>query len=254
MAIPGPASRFALSVLTHTVLMPLSESYIIPEILYEDEYFVVVNKPMGILSQEDPTGHKPIGQYVRQYLHQQSGTPLADLFVSPINRLDRPVGGIMMLAKSKEAEFKMSALFKHRLIRKRYWAITSRIPRPKQAYLKHFLRKDTSENKVTLYQSPQLNTKPTALRYSYLRSANNFHLIEVLLLTGQPHQIRAQLASVKSPIVGDRKYGSPRPNHTRNICLFAHNIAFIHPYRFVPVKIEAQPPDDPIWNLFFDAR
>ena len=217
-------------------------------VLYEDNHLIVINKPAGALVQGDKTGDNPLSELVRAFIKEKYNKP-GNVFTGVVHRLDRPVSGVLLFAKTSKALERLNELFRLKTIKKTYWAIVKTKPKNKD-HLIHYLIRDRNTNTVTAYDREIPKGEKAELSYSIIREKNNFYLLEVTLITGKHHQIRAQLAHIGSPIVGDLKYGFGSPNKNGSIHLHAKSIEFIHPIKKEPLKIEAPLPDDEVWKLF----
>lgn len=216
---------------------------------YEDNHLLIVNKDAGLLVQGDRTGDVTLIDQAKAYIKQQYDKP-GDVFLGLVHRLDRPVSGIVVLARTSKALERMTELFRKRQIQKTYWAVVGRKPREKQGKLVHYLLKDEATNTVTAHDYPVEGALKAELTYRYLGTLNDHHLLEVNPITGRPHQIRVQLASMGCPIRGDVKYGYPRPNPDASINLHARRLYFIHPVKKEPVVITAGVPNVQFWEQF----
>jgi 23S rRNA pseudouridine1911/1915/1917 synthase len=218
-------------------------------VIYEDNHLIIVNKAAGVLVHEDITKDKTLEDYVKEYIKVSQNKP-GDVFLGTIHRLDRPVSGIVVFAKTSKALTRMNEIFRKRLVQKTYWAITYKKPEKKAGRLVHWLKKDNASNTVTAYDSEVPDSQKAELTYRYMGNINKYHLIEVSPITGRPHQIRVQLASLGCPIKGDVKYGSPRSNQDGSINLHARRIYFIHPVKNEPIICRAAVPEQPFWEEF----
>lgn len=217
-------------------------------ILYEDNHLIAINKPCGDLVQGDDTGDEPLSEKIKGYIQQKYQKPGA-VFLGVVHRLDRPVSGVVVFARTSKALERMNALFQKRETKKTYWAILDVKPKQREATLIHWLRKNEQANKVTLFEWETPDALRCELRYRVLQEKNGLYLVEVLPVTGRSHQIRAQLASMGSAIVGDLKYGSQEALG-KSICLHARQLQFVHPVKKEELVITANPPDDKLWKLF----
>lgn len=219
-------------------------------ILYEDNHLIVVNKRSGELVQPDPTGDPALEDEVKEMIRVRDGKPGA-VFLGIVHRIDRPVSGAVLFAKTSKALARMNETVKNRRIRKIYWAITENRPSPESGSLKHFLVRDGRTNRTKAYDRPIPDAKEARLDYRLLAESDRYRLLEIELLTGRHHQIRAQLSKIGCPIRGDLKYGAPRSNRDGSISLHARSIEFVHPVRRSPVLITAPvPPQDNLWKYF----
>lgn len=203
---------------------------------------------MGILVQGDSTGDRPLVEIAKEYVKEKYEKPGA-VFLGVVHRLDRPVSGVVVFARTSKALTRMNAQFRDKETQKIYWAIVDNKPAKPQGKLIHWLVKDEKKNKTTAYDSEIDQGKRSELSYKLVRQAGRC-LIEVQPITGRPHQIRVQLASMQCPIVGDLKYGYPTPNQDGSICLHARSLQFVHPVTKEKMMITAELPDEPHWNPF----
>jgi len=218
-------------------------------ILYEDNHLIVVNKLPSEIVQGDKTGDFPLSDKVKEYLKKKYNKP-GNVFTGVIHRLDRPVSGVVIFAKTGKALSRMNELIKNRKIKKTYWAIVKNKPKEKEAVLSHFLLRNEKKNKSFISNKKQENSKEAILTYRLMASSKDYHLLEVDLQTGRHHQIRAQLAAIGCPIKGDLKYGYSRSNKDASISLHARSVSFVHPVKKELLKIEAVPPADVLWRFF----
>jgi len=218
-------------------------------VLFEDNHLVVVNKWPSEIVQGDKTGDTPLSETVKQYIKKKYNKPGA-VFLGVVHRLDRPVGGVTVFARTSKSLARMNALIKERTIIKKYWAIVKNRPPEDEATLRHYLARNEKKNKSFVYPKPIPNSKEAVLSYKIISQSNDYYLLEVDLHTGRHHQIRAQLAAIGCPIKGDLKYGFARSNKDASISLHARSIEFVHPVRKEILKIVADPPDDILWNYF----
>lgn len=216
---------------------------------YEDNHLLIVNKDSGLLVQGDRTGDITLIDQAKAYVKEKYNKP-GEVFMGLVHRLDRPVSGIVVLARTSKALERMTELFRKRQIQKIYWAVVKRRPPEKQGKLVHYLVKDERTNTVTAYDEPVPDSQKAELTYKVLGKLNEYYLLEVSPITGRPHQIRVQLASMGCPIRGDVKYGYDRPNPDGSINLHARRLYFIHPVKKEPVVIVAGLPNIQFWEEF----
>lgn len=222
------------------------------KVLYEDNHLLAVNKPAGWLVHADETGDATMSDWVKEYIKVRYNKP-GDVFLGVIHRLDRPVSGALVFARTSKALTRMNRLFKERQVEKVYWAITDQRPDPLEGTLVDYIEKDRSRNIAKAYDKPSRrhpDAKKSILEYKLIGQIGTHSLLEVRPHTGRPHQIRVQLSRLGCPIRGDLKYGFTMPNQDGSIHLHCRSLSFIHPVKKEPVRIEADPPSDQIWNLF----
>ena len=229
----------------------LSISPVSQRILYEDNHLIAVNKLPSEIVQGDKTGDRPLSEEVKQYFKKKYNKP-GNVFTGVIHRLDRPVSGIVVFAKTGKALSRMNELVKNREIKKTYWAIVKNKPQEEEAVLTHFLVRNERKNKSFATNKKQEGSKEAILSYRLIASSKDYFLLEIDLQTGRHHQIRAQLAAIGCPIKGDLKYGYPRSNKDASIYLHARWVAFVHPVKKEPLTIIAEPPANVLWNYFGD--
>jgi len=210
-------------------------------ILYEDNHILVVNKRSGEITQSDKTGDECLAEAYKALIARRDAKP-GKVYMGIPHRLDRPVSGICILAKTSKAMERLSQMIRDREVHKTYWALCCAKPEPLQGHLKNWLQKNEKQNK-SFVVSKSDNAKLAELNYRYLTGTRNYHLIEVELLTGRHHQIRCQLSHIGCTIKGDLKYGAPRSNPDGGICLHAREISFIHPVRKEEIHLTAPLPE-----------
>lgn len=219
------------------------------EILYEDNHIIAVNKKPSDIVQGDKTGDVPLSETVKEYIKKQYNKP-GEAFLGVAHRLDRPVSGVVLFARTSKALERLNKMFQERKVQKTYWAVVKNKPEKEQGHLTHFLRKNEEKNMSKAFAQELPHTKKAELEYTLSASLTNYHLLEISPLTGRHHQIRVQLAAIGCPIKGDVKYGFARTNENASIHLHARKIEFIHPIKQEPITIVANPPKDVLWNEF----
>jgi len=219
------------------------------QVLYEDNHIIILNKKPSQVIQSANVNDMEFGEMVKQYLKVKYDKP-GDAYLAMVHRLDRPVSGIIMYAKTGKAGKRIAKIFFNREIKKIYWAIVKKKPEPENGILIHYLRKNEKQNKSYAFDHEVEGSFRSELSYRYLTSSDNYHLLEVELMTGRHHQIRAQLSTLGCFIKGDLKYGYDRPNHDLSICLHARYLVFVHPVTHEEIRVIAPPPPDPLWDFF----
>ena len=220
------------------------------KVLYEDNHIIIVNKQAGEIVQGDKTGDTPLSETVKQYIKEAYAKPGA-VFLGVVHRLDRPVSGVVVFAKTSKALARLNAMFaKHDEVKKTYWALTKKRPKEEKGTLTNWLVRNEKQNKSYAYDAERPNSKKAILNYRVIGASERYTLIEVELLTGRHHQIRCQLAKMGCPIKGDLKYGAERSNPDGSISLLARRVEFIHPVSKEKITIEAPLPNDSLWQSF----
>lgn len=219
------------------------------ELLYEDNHIIAVNKRPSDIVQGDKTGDTPLSDFVKQYLKEKYNKP-GEVFVGTVHRIDRPVSGIVLFAKTSKALTRLNELFQTKEIKKTYWAIVKNKPNKSSGKLIHYLKKNELKNKSKAFEKETTGALRSELDYELIATADNYFFLKIKPHTGRHHQIRAQLAAMGCPIKGDLKYGFNRSNKDASIHLHARKIEFIHPIKKEPISIVAPPPNEVLWNEF----
>ena len=217
------------------------------EVIYEDNHLIAVNKTCREIVQGDKTGDTPLSEILKAWLKEKYAKP-GNVFVGVAHRLDRPVSGLVLFAKTSKALARLNEMFRTGDIKKTYWAIVKNSSPTEEGTLEHWLVRNEKQNKSYAYTEEKPNSKKAILHYKLLARSDNYYLLEVDLKTGRHHQIRCQLAKMGCPIKGDLKYGSERSNKDGGISLHARKAQFIHPVSKEPVEIVASVPDDSLWK------
>jgi len=221
-----------------------------PQILFEDNHLIAVNKKPGEIVQGDKTGDEPLSERVKKYIKEKYKKP-GEVFLGTIHRIDRPVSGVVLFARTSKALERMNELFREREVNKIYWAVVKNAPAEVEGHLVNYLIKDEAKNKSRAYDEPRKGALKCELDYKMLKKSDRYALLEIYPLTGRHHQIRVQLSKINCPIKGDLKYGSERSNPDGSIHLHARRLNFNHPVTKLPVEIIASPPSgDPLWSFF----
>jgi 23S rRNA pseudouridine1911/1915/1917 synthase len=218
-------------------------------ILFEDNHLIIINKLPSQIVQGDKTGDRPLSDLVKDYIKAKYKKP-GEVFLGVVHRLDRPVSGAVIFARTSKSLTRLNALIKNREVHKTYWAVVKNRPPKVADTLVNFLRRDEARNKSFISGENTKNTQQASLSYTMIGKSDNYYLLQIDLHTGRHHQIRVQLAGIGCPIKGDLKYGYPRSNTNGSIHLHARKLNFIHPVSLNPVSIVARTPDDPVWNFF----
>ena len=223
-------------------------------VLYEDNHLIAVNKASGEIVQGDKTGDTPLVELVKQYLKEKYQKP-GNVFCGVTHRLDRPVSGVVVFAKTGKALERFNEMLRNHEVKKSYWAIVKDAPPAPEATLTHYLVRNEKQNRSYAYDTERANAKKAVLSYRQLtETESHYRLLEVDLQTGRHHQIRCQLAKIGCPIKGDLKYGFARSNKNGGISLHAREISFIHPVSKQEIRIVAPvPQDDALWSAVESA-
>ncbi|MCR5269453.1 MAG: RNA pseudouridine synthase [Prevotella sp.] len=219
------------------------------DVVYEDNHIIIVNKQSGEIVQGDKTGDRPLSDIVKDYIKQKYQKP-GEVFLGVVHRLDRPVSGLVVFARTSKALTRLNKMFAEGQVHKTYWALVQGCPEKDEDLLTHWLTRNEQQNKSYAYQREVPRSKKAQLKYRVLSRGDNYSLVEVQLMTGRHHQIRCQLSAIGCPIKGDLKYGSKRSNADGSISLQSHKVEFVHPVSKQVVCIEAPLPPDPLWKKF----
>lgn len=219
------------------------------QVLYEDNHLIIVNKLPSQIVQGDKTGDIPLSELIKEYIAEKYAKP-GDVFLGVVHRLDRPVSGVTIFARTSKALSRLNEMLKNREIRKTYWAVVKNQPPATNDLLINYLLRDEARNKSFIVSEKTKNAQRAELSYSVISRSNSYYLLEVDLHTGRHHQIRSQLAHIGCPIKGDLKYGFPRSNPDGSIHLHARQIIFTHPVKKETITVIARPPMDPVWDFF----
>ncbi|GAA6529108.1 RNA pseudouridine synthase [Segatella asaccharophila] len=215
--------------------------------VYEDNHIIIVSKKSGEIVQGDKTGDIPLSETVKTYLKDKYKKE-GNVFLGVVHRLDRPVSGLVVFAKTSKALSRLNMMFSKGEVHKTYWAITQKEPEIPEQTLTNWIVRNEKQNKSYVYDHEVPNSKKAVLRYKVIGHSDRYCLLEVILMTGRHHQIRCQLAHIGCPIKGDLKYGAKRSNPGGGIDLLAHQIEFIHPVSQKPISVVAPVPDSSLWQ------
>jgi len=219
-------------------------------VLYEDNHVIIINKLPGELVQGDQSGDQTLADEVREYLRVKYNKP-GNVYLGIPHRIDRPSSGIVIYARTEKALVRLNALFRDDDgIRKTYWAVVDRVPDQEEGLIVHYVTRDATKNKTTATKQARNGSQEARMSYRLVSASKSFFLLEIELLTGRHHQIRAQLAAMGSHIKGDLKYGAARSNEDGGIHLHARSVSFMHPVKEKRVTVTAPPPSDAVWDYF----
>ena len=218
-------------------------------VLFEDNHIIAVEKPAGILVHGDETGDKTLQDHVKTYIKKKYNKP-GEVFLGVIHRLDRPVSGVTIFARTSKALTRMNALIKDREITKEYLALVSKRPIEIKGLLTHYIVKDTKKNFSHIYDKMKNGAKKALLRYEMVGQISGYVLMRINLETGRPHQIRVQMKRIGCHIIGDVKYGYEFGNVDKSICLHCSKMSFIHPIKKDRITIKLKPPKNDFWDIF----
>jgi 23S rRNA pseudouridine1911/1915/1917 synthase len=219
------------------------------EVLYEDNHIIAINKKPSDIVQGDKTGDIPLSEFVKEYIKEKYNKP-GEVFVGTVHRIDRPVSGVVLFAKTSKALARLNQLFQTKEIKKTYWAVVKNKPTKSRGNLVHYLKKNEAKNISKAFEKETQGSLRSELDYELIATSDTYFLLEINPHTGRHHQIRVQLSAMGSPIKGDVKYGFNRGNKDASIHLHARKIEFIHPVKKEKVTIMAAPPDEVLWNEF----
>ena len=219
------------------------------EVIYEDNHIIAVNKTCREIVQGDKTGDTPLSDMLKAWLKEKYCKP-GNVFVGVTHRLDRPVSGVVLFAKTSKALARLNEMFRTSEVKKTYWAVVKNAPKEPEGELVHYLARNEKQNKSFAYDKEVPNSKKAILHYRLIGHSENYYLLEVDLKTGRHHQIRCQLAKMGCPIKGDLKYGAPRSNPDGSICLHARTVQFVHPVSKEMIRLTAPVPEGNLWNGF----
>ncbi len=217
------------------------------QVIYEDNHIIIVSKRSGEIVQGDKTGDRTLADDVKQYIKEKYAKP-GNVFLGVVHRLDRPVWGLVVFAKTSKALSRLNDMFRTGDVHKTYWAITQNCPAEPEAVLADWISRNEKQNKSYAYDHEVPGSKKAMLHYKVIGRSDNYTLVEVNLMTGRHHQIRCQLANIGCPIKGDLKYGARRSNPDGSISLLARKIEFVHPVSKEKIYAEAPLPDDRLWR------
>ncbi|MCQ2221031.1 MAG: RluA family pseudouridine synthase [Prevotella sp.] len=219
------------------------------EVIYEDNHIIIVSKRSGEIVQGDKTGDEPLSDTVKEWIKVKYNKP-GNVFLGVVHRLDRPVSGLVVFAKTSKALSRLNEMFRVGDVHKTYWAIVGKRPAQEEATLTHWIVRNEKQNKSYAYDKEVRNSKKAQLHYRVIGASDRYTLVEVHLMTGRHHQIRCQLAKIGCPIKGDLKYGAPRSNPDGSISLLSRFVEFIHPVSKEKITATAPLPDDSLWKVF----
>jgi len=219
-------------------------------VIYEDNHIIAVNKSSSEIVQGDKTGDQPLSETIKLYLKEKYNKP-GEVFLGVTHRLDRPVSGVVLFAKTSKALTRLNEMFRKHEVQKTYWAIVKEKPELPEGRLEHYLIRNEKQNKSVAFDTERSDAKKAALSYRLIAQSDTYYLLEIQLETGRHHQIRCQLAKMGCPIKGDLKYGFPRSNPNGGISLHARSVEFIHPVSKEKIRLTAPvPEDDKLWKAF----
>lgn len=219
------------------------------KVVYEDNHLIIINKSSSEIVQGDKTGDTPLSEMVKAFLKEKYNKP-GNVFIGVVHRLDRPVSGLVVFAKTSKALTRLNEMFRGSDVHKTYWAIVKNAPKKPEGTLVNWLIRNEKQNKTYVYDTEKPGSKKAILDYKIIAHSENYHLLEIRLHTGRHHQIRCQLAHMGCPIKGDLKYGFPRSNPDGSICLHSRYVEFIHPVSKEMIQVTAEVPEGNLWKAF----
>lgn len=222
------------------------------KVLYEDNHIIVVNKESGEIVQGDKTGDTPLSDIVKDYIKVKYQKP-GNVFLGVVHRLDRPVSGAVVFARTSKALSRLNEMFRKGEVHKTYWAIVKNKPKADAATLVSWIVRNEKQNKSYAYDHEVKDSKKAVLDYRLIASGDTYHILEIRLHTGRHHQIRCQLAAMGCPIKGDLKYGSQRSNADGSISLLSRHTEFLHPVSKQLIAVDAPLPSDPLWKKILNS-
>ena len=217
------------------------------EVVYEDNHIIIVSKRSGEIVQGDKTGDRTLADDVKAYIKEKYAKP-GNVFLGVTHRLDRPVWGLVVFAKTSKSLSRLNDMFRNGEVHKTYWAICQNTPEQPEATLTHWLTRNEKQNKSYAYDKEVPSSKKAVLHYKVIGHSERYTLVEIELMTGRHHQIRCQLAKIGCPIMGDLKYGAKRINPEGSISLLARMVEFVHPVSKEKINAESDVPDDKLWR------
>ncbi|MBF1387794.1 RluA family pseudouridine synthase [Prevotella denticola] len=223
------------------------------QVLYEDNHIIIVYKEAGEIVQGDKSGDEPLSETVRRWIKEKYQKP-GNVFLGIVHRLDRPVSGLVIFAKTSKALARLNNMFRNGEVHKTYWAIVTRPPFEPEATLTDWLVRNERQNKSYAYNHQVPTSKKSILHYKIINRSDRYTLLEINLMTGRHHQIRCQLSNMDCPIKGDLKYGAPRSNPDGSISLLSHRVEFVHPVSKENICIESPLPDDTLWHAIGNVQ
>lgn len=222
------------------------------QVLFEDNHLIAINKQISDIVQVDKTGDISLEQKIKEYIKKKFNKP-GEVFLGVVHRIDRPVSGVVLFAKTSKALARLNQMFQDKEVKKIYWAVVKNKPPQEAGTLEHYILRDSKKNKSFAFEKETREAKKAILHYKLIDQSENYFLLEIQLETGRHHQIRCQLGKIGCPIRGDLKYGYNRSLDNGGISLHSRIISFIHPVKDEPVEIVAPVPEDKLWE-FFEKR